>query len=130
MAPEDRSNPLQTMSYWIALMDKIVARSAGSSARKSSTAMFGMENGLWEKSILFSSSFHSYIGKSTIQQNSKQSLVIRPSSAPTLPGPAPASLAAAAGLSAAKNTQSPGPNPVLARILCWKAARANFGVGH
>ena len=32
----------------------------------------GMENGLWEKSIFFSSSFHSYIGKSTIQQNSKR----------------------------------------------------------
>ena len=28
-----------------------------------------MENGLWEKSIFFSSSFHSYIGKSTIQQS-------------------------------------------------------------
>ena len=28
-----------------------------------------MEKGLWEKSIFFSSSFHSYMGKSTIQQN-------------------------------------------------------------
>ena len=39
--------------------------------------MFGIENGLWEKSIFFSSSFHSYIGKSTIQQNSKRSFSIR-----------------------------------------------------
>src|SRR6266542_6176431 len=111
MAPEDSSTPLQTMSYWIALMDKIVPRSAGSSARKSSTAMFGMENGLWEKSIFFSSSFHSYMGKSTIQQNSKRSLAISPSSSPILVLAAPANLAAVGSLSAAKNTQSPGPTP-------------------
>src|SRR5262245_1335149 len=129
MAPEDSSTPLQTMSYWIALMDKIVSRSAGSSARKSSTAMFGMENGLWEKSILFSSSFHSYIGKSTIQQNSKRSFAIRPSSSPILPRAAPASLAAAAGLSTAKNTQSPALNPVLARILCSTSAGTNLAIG-
>src|SRR2546425_11309346 len=115
MAPEESSTPLQTMSYWIALIDKIVSRSAGSSARNSSGAMFGIENGLWEKSILFSSSFHSYIGKSTIQQNSKRSLAIMPSSSPILLRAAPASLAAAAGLPAAKNRQSPGPTPDLAR---------------
>ena len=40
--------------------------------------MFGIENGLCEKSIFFSSSFHSYIGKSTIQHNSKRSLATRP----------------------------------------------------
>ena len=39
--------------------------------------MFGIENGLCEKSIFLSSSFHSYIGKSTIQQNSKRSLAMR-----------------------------------------------------
>ncbi len=39
--------------------------------------MFGIENGLCEKSIFFSSSFHSYMGKSTIQQKSKRSLAIR-----------------------------------------------------
>src|SRR3954447_21446525 len=114
MAPEESSMPLQTMSYWIALSERIVSRSDGSSARKSSTAMFGMENGLWEKSIFFSSSFHSYMGKSTIQQNSKRSLAISPSSSPILLRAAPASLLAPAGLSAAKNTQSPGPTPVLA----------------
>ena len=54
--------------------------------------MFGIENGLWEKSIFFSSSFHSYIGKSTIQQNSKRSLAIRPSSSPTLVRAGPANL--------------------------------------
>ncbi len=47
----------------------------GSSARNSSTGKFGIENGLCEKSIFFSSSFHSNIGKSTIQQNSKRSFV-------------------------------------------------------
>src|SRR5262249_56160651 len=98
--------------------EKVGGGWGGWRGRKSSTAMFGMENGLWEKSILFSSSFHSYMGKSTIQQNSKRSSVIRPSSSPILLRAAPASLAAAAGLSAAKNTQSPAPNPVLARILC------------
>ena len=71
IAPEESSTPLQTMSYWIALKPRILSWSAGSSARNSSTAMFGMENGLCEKSIFFSSSFHSYMGKSTIQQSSK-----------------------------------------------------------
>ena len=52
-------------------MPRIVSSSAGSSARNSSRSKFGIEKGLCEKSILFSSSFHSYIGKSTIQQNSK-----------------------------------------------------------
>ena len=41
------------------------------------SAHCGIENGLCEKSIFFSSSFHSYIGKSTIQQRSKRSLAIR-----------------------------------------------------
>ena len=61
--------PLQTMSYWIALRPRMVSLSFGSSARNCSGSMFGIENGLCEKSIFFSSSFHSYIGKSTIQQN-------------------------------------------------------------
>ncbi len=51
-----------------------------------------MENGLWEKSIFFSSSFHSYIGKSTIQQNSKRSSSISFSSRPTLVRASPANL--------------------------------------
>ena len=53
----------------------MVARHRAS--RNASTSMFGIENGLCEKSIFFSSSFHSYIGKSTIQQNSKWSLSMR-----------------------------------------------------
>src|ERR1700731_3772616 len=52
-------------------MPRIVFSSAGSSPRKASGSKFGIEKGLCEKSIFFSSSFHSYIGKSTIQQNSK-----------------------------------------------------------
>src|SRR5450830_1702940 len=66
------------MSYWIALRPRIFSWSFASSARNSSTPRFGIENGLWEKSIFFSSTFHSYIGKSTIQQNSKRSLALRP----------------------------------------------------
>ena len=42
---------------------------------KASGSTFGIEKGLCEKSIFFSSSFHSYIGKSTIQQNSKTILL-------------------------------------------------------
>ena len=52
----------------------------------------GMENGLWEKSIFFSSSFHSYIGKSTIQQNSKRFSSISFSSRPILVRASPANL--------------------------------------
>ena len=60
--------------------------------------MFGIENGLWEKSIFFSSSFHSNIGKSTIQQKSKRSLRTRPSSSPTLVRAGPANLTKSDGL--------------------------------
>ena len=44
----------------------------------------GMENGLWEKSIFFSSSFHSYIGKSTIQASANWSSLTSFSSVPIL----------------------------------------------
>ena len=73
--------------------------------------MFGIENGLWEKSIFFSSSFHSYIGKSTIQQKSKRSLAIRPSSSPTLVRAGPANFTKSFGLPAMKNAASPTPSP-------------------
>ena len=69
IAPDDSSTPLQTMSYWNALM------SSGSCVSSASRPPCGIENGLWEKSIFFSSSFHSYIGKSTIQQNSNTSVL-------------------------------------------------------
>ena len=69
--------------------------------------MFGIENGLWEKSILFSSSFHSYIGKSTIQQNSKRSFCDKASSSPTLLRAEPANLTKSLGPPATKNTASP-----------------------
>ncbi len=72
--------------------------------------MFGIENGLCEKSIFFSSSFHSYIGKSTIQQNSKRSLAIRPSSSPTLVRAGPANLTKVFGLPATKKQASPTPS--------------------
>src|ERR1700736_1213337 len=107
MAPDDSSTPLHTMSYRIALMPKIVAWSFGSSLRKSSAATFGIENGLWEKSIFFSSSFHSYIGKSTIQQNSKRSFFISPSSSPMRERSHSARLAQKRGLSAAQHTAAP-----------------------
>src|ERR1051325_8614941 len=90
IAPDDNSTPLQTMSYWIALMASSLSRSAaGSSLRNSSTSMFGIENGLWEKSIFFSSSFHSYIGKSTIQQKSKRALGVEIRPPPPLGRPPP-----------------------------------------
>ena len=111
MAPDDSSVPLQTMSYWIALIERIFSWSFASSARNSSTPRFGIENGLWEKSIFFSSSFHSYIGKSTIQQKSKRSLAIRPSSSPTLARARPANLTKSFGLPATKKQASPTPRP-------------------
>ena len=91
--------------------------------------MFGMENGLWEKSIFFSSSFHSYIGKSTIQQNSNRSFAMRPSSSPMRVRAAPASLAAAAGLPAAKNTTSPAPTPAFAMIFACTSGGMNLAIG-
>ena len=47
-----------------------------------------------EKSIFLSSSFYSYIGKSTIQQNSNTSVLESPRSVPTRMRAAPASFAA------------------------------------
>jgi len=54
--------------------------------------MFGIENGLWEKSIFFSSSFHSYMGKSTIQHSSNRSLSIKPRSSAIFVRALPANL--------------------------------------
>ena len=67
--------PLQTMSYWIALRPRIVSLSAGSSARNSSGRTSASRTGCGRSRSSSSSSFHSYIGKSTIQQNSKRSLL-------------------------------------------------------
>ena len=92
MAPELSSTPLQTMSYWNAVMFSIVSRSLESSARNFSWSKFGIENGLCEKSIFFSSSLHSYIGKSTIQQNLNCSLSESLSSSATLFRARPANL--------------------------------------
>src|SRR5262245_65555150 len=115
IAPDDNSTPLQTLSSRRAFTDTRLSLSFGSSARSSSTGRFGIENGLWEKSILFSSSFHSYIGKSTIQQNSKRSLAMTPSSSPILARAGPANLTKSFGLPATKNTASPTPS------LSWSA---------
>ncbi len=54
--------PLQTMSYWNALMV------SGSCVFSASSPPCGMLNGLWLKSIRPVSSFSSYIGKSVTQQ--------------------------------------------------------------
>src|SRR3981081_242661 len=107
MAPDDNSTPLQTISYWKAVMPRMVSRSLGSSDKNFSRGKFGMEKGLGEKSMRFSSSFHSYMGKSTIQQNSKTSFLVSPNSLPIFNRAWPASDAARAALSAAKNTASP-----------------------
>ena len=70
----------------------IVERSSSLCRSSASSPPCGIENGLWEKSIFFSSSFHSYIGKSTIQQNSKRSSSISFSSSPTCVRASPANL--------------------------------------
>ena len=67
----------------------------------------GIENGLCEKSIFFSSSFHSYCGKSVIQQKANWSLSTRPSSSPMRTRALPASAAALSSSPAEKNTASP-----------------------
>ena len=64
-------------------------------------SLFGMEKGLWEKSIFFSSSFHSYIGKSTIQAEARSWFSsMRPSSWPIFCRAAPANVVNFAGLPA------------------------------
>ena len=75
MAPEHSSMPLQTMSYCQARMF------SGSCVSSASSPPCGIENGLWQKSICSVSSSHSYIGKSTIQQNAE--------ARPPRSGPAP-----------------------------------------
>jgi len=67
------------------------------------------------ESIFFSSSFHSYIGKSTIQHSSKRSLATSPSSSPTLVRAGPANLTNVDGSPATKNTASPSFKPSCAR---------------
>ena len=74
IAPDDSSMPLQTMSYWNALMV------SGSCVFSASRPPCGMLNGLWLKSICPVSSFSSYIGKSVIQQKRNAPFSIRPSS--------------------------------------------------
>ena len=83
--------------------------------------MFGIENGLWEKSIFFSSSFHSYIGKSTIQQNSKRSLSISFSSSPSLVRAEPANFQNLSGSPATKNAASPSFRPSWVRIAAVRS---------
>ena len=62
------SMPLQTMSYWNAVIFSIVASVLTSSFENASWSKFGIENGLWREVDLLSSSLHPYIGKSTTQQ--------------------------------------------------------------
>src|SRR5258706_15353627 len=107
MAHDESSTPLQTMSYWKAVMPRIVSRSAGFRDRNFSRVKFGMEKGLCEKSMRFSSSFHSYIGKSTIQQNSKTSLRVSTNSLPVLSLAWPASEPQRAHLEAEEDTTYP-----------------------
>ena len=82
-----------------------------SSFKNASCAKFGIENGLCEKSIFLSSSFHSYIGKSTTQQKWNVVRRLRPSSLPMRVRAAPASFAAASALPAEKNSASPPFTP-------------------
>ena len=73
-----------------------------------------MEKGLWEKSIFFSSSFHSYIGKSTIQQNSNTSVLQSPKSSPTRMRAAPGELRRLVGLVAGEEHRVARLEPALA----------------
>ena len=84
---------------------------SGSCVFSASSPPCGIENGLWLKSILPVSSFCSYIGKSTIQQNRYAFCSISSSSSPSCVRTAPANFAAAACLSAAKKTASPAFSP-------------------
>ena len=101
---------------------------SGSCFSSASSPPCGMEKGLCEKSIFFSSSFHSYIGKSTIQQNSNSSFLKTPSSLPMRMRAAPASLAALSALSQAKKTASPAESFALATSACCASGR-NFAIG-
>src|SRR5512145_426334 len=124
MAPDDNSTPLQTMSYWNAL---IVSGSRVSSA---SSPPCGIENGLWLNSILPVSGFNSYIGKSTIQQNLYSSLAMRSISSASLRRAVPANFAAAAAFwSATKNTASPSPTPATARSRSSREESRNLAIG-
>ena len=78
--------------------------------------MFGMENGLWEKSIFFSSSLHSYIGKSTIQQKANWFSSTRLRSRPILVRARPAKAVNFSGRPQTKKTASPSLRPSCARI--------------
>ena len=103
IAPDDSSTPLQTMSYWNALMV------SGSCVFSASSPPCGMLNGLWLKSICPVSSFSSYIGKSVIQQKrnapfSHQAEFRRRAACAPRRRISPPSSA----LPAAKNTASPG----------------------
>ena len=79
--------PLQTMSYWYALMV------SGSWVFSASSSPCGMLNGLWLKSISPVSSFSSNIGKSVTQQKRKLPFSSRPSSSPRRVRTAPANFA-------------------------------------
>src|SRR5665213_1295574 len=76
---------------------------------------------VWEKSIFFSSSFHSYIGKSTIQQNSKRPSAISFSSWPSLVRARPANFQNLSGSPATKNAASPSFSPSAKRIAAVRS---------
>jgi hypothetical protein len=81
----------------------------------------GIENGLCEKSIFFSFSSYSYIGKSTIHASSNRSLSIRFNSSPILVRASPANFQNLAGSPATKNAASPSFNPSAARIAAVRS---------
>ena len=96
-------------------------------ARNFSRSYCGMEKGLWEKSIRLSSSFHSYMGKSTIQQNLYSPCSIRFSSRPMRVRARPARVAARSSLSAAKNRASPALTLAGLAMSANGGARNEFG---
>src|SRR6476620_9861688 len=103
--------------------------SSGFMLSSASSPPCGMENGLWEKSIFSSSSFHSYMGKSTTQQNSKRSAAMRPSSEPSLVRARPAKSTNSLGMPATKKTASPPLKPRCSRIALVRTGPRLLAIG-
>ncbi len=92
MVADPRRGDLEAVAGDVVLVGLDRERVLDFAASSAASSPCGIENGLCEKSIFFSSSFHSYIGKSTIQASSKRSLSIRFSSCPILVRASPANL--------------------------------------
>ena len=121
-APDAISYPLHTKSNWYATI------SNGSLFSSASIPPCGIENGLWLKSILPSSSLYSYIGKSTIKQNLYTFFSNKSNLFPSSILTCPAIFWAISNLSAIKNILSPflAPNSSSNRVKI--SSETNFAI--